>query len=42
MTSGFSAGDIPSDVAEAALKAAPGAVAAVEFDEDDGRLVWEV
>lgn len=31
-----------SDAAEAALKAAPGTVTAVEFDEDDGRLVWEV
>src|SRR5690606_2132246 len=31
-----------SDAAEAALKAAPGTVTAVEFDEHDGRLVWEV
>ncbi|TDC67170.1 peptidase M4 [Actinomadura sp. GC306] len=31
-----------SDAAKAALKAAPGTVTSVEFDEDDGKAVWEI
>ncbi|GAA0555675.1 PepSY domain-containing protein [Actinomadura livida] len=31
-----------SEAARAALRSAPGTVTSVEFDEDDGRAVWEI